>query len=58
MPNDIITAIDGRRVDATQGLDDILSLYEPGSRLTLTVLREGSPLEIELTLGTRPAGLN
>ncbi len=56
--NDIVTAIDGRRIDAAQGLDDILSLYEPGDRLTLSVLREGATLQMGLTLGTRPAGLD
>jgi S1-C subfamily serine protease len=54
---DIVTAIDGLRIDAGQGLDDILSLYEPGDRLTLTVLRAGETLQIGVTLGTRPAGL-
>ncbi len=27
-------AIDGQRIDASAGLDDILSVYEPGDRLT------------------------
>ena len=56
--DDIVTAIDGRQIDAAQGLDDILSLYEPGDRLTLSVLREGTTLQVGLTLGTRPAGLD
>jgi S1-C subfamily serine protease len=55
---DIVTAIDGRRIDAANGLDDILSLYEPGDRLTLSVLRGGEELQIGITLGTRPAGLD
>ena len=54
---DIVTAIDGRRIDASLGLDDILSLYAPGDRLTLSVLRAGATLRIEVTLGTRPANL-
>ncbi len=57
-PGDIVTAVDGRRIDAAQGLDDILSLFNPGDRLTVTVLREGQTLQIGLTLGTRPAGLD
>ncbi len=57
MPNDIITAIDGTRIDAAQGLDDILSLYEPGDQLTLSVLRDGTTTSMALTLGTRPADL-
>ena len=55
---DIITSIDGRRIDAGQGLDDILSLYEPADTLTLEVLRNGATVEISVTLGTRPAGLD
>jgi len=57
-PDDIVTAIDGRRIDAAQGLDDILSNFVPGDRLTLSVLRDGTTLQIGLTLGTRPAGLD
>jgi len=56
-PNDIITAIDGIRIDAEHGLDDILSVYQPGDRLTLSVLRGGVTLQLPLTLGTRPADL-
>ena len=54
---DIITSIDGRRIDAGQGLDDVLSLYEPGDQLNLSVLRAGETIQIGITLGTRPAGL-
>ena len=58
MPNDIITSINGARVDSSQGLDDLLSAYDPGERLTLGVLRDGQTLQIGVTLGTRPAGLD
>jgi len=54
---DIVTAIDGIRIDATSSIDDVLSLYEPGDRLTLSVLRDGQTLQVGLTLGTRPADL-
>ena len=57
LEGDIVTAIDGRRIDAANGLDDILSLYAPGDRLTLSVLRGGEELQIGITLGVRPAGL-
>jgi len=58
LPGDIITDIDGRRIDASQGLDDVLSHYEPGDRLTVSVLRDGETLHIDIILGTRPAGLD
>jgi S1-C subfamily serine protease len=57
LPGDIITSIDDRRIDAGQGLDDVLSLYKPGDELVLSVLRGGRTVDVSLTLGTRPAGL-
>ncbi|MEJ7752426.1 MAG: PDZ domain-containing protein, partial [Candidatus Limnocylindrales bacterium] len=51
---DIITAIDGERIDTAQGLDQILTQYAPGDELSLDVLREGETLELEIELGTRP----
>ncbi|MEP7360524.1 MAG: trypsin-like peptidase domain-containing protein [Chloroflexota bacterium] len=57
MAGDIITSINAARVDSSQGLDDLLSNYDPGERLTLGVLRAGETLQIGVTLGTRPAGL-
>ena len=55
---DIITSVDGHRVDAGAGLDDVLSLYKPGDTLMLEVLRGGQTLSIQVTLGTRPANLD
>jgi S1-C subfamily serine protease len=54
---DIITAINGRRIDASNGLDDVLSQYEPGDELSLMVLRDGEAMILALTLGVRPAGI-
>jgi S1-C subfamily serine protease len=56
-PGDIITSINGTRIDASQTLDDILSNYEPGDQLTLAVLRVGQTIQLSVTLGVRPAGL-
>jgi serine protease Do len=54
---DIITSVDGRRIDSKQALDDILTEYEPGDTVTLEVLREGQTLELDVKLGTRPSDL-
>ncbi|HSH21618.1 MAG TPA: trypsin-like peptidase domain-containing protein [Candidatus Caenarcaniphilales bacterium] len=54
---DIITAINGRRIDASNNVDDILSQYQPNDRLSLTVLRDGQTLQLTLTLAVRPADL-
>jgi len=55
--NDIITAVNGQRVDATHTLDDILVQSQPGDTITVTVLRDGQSVDLRLTLGTRPADL-
>ena len=57
MAGDILTSIDGTRIDASASLDDILSSYEPGAQVTVEVLRSGQTLQLTVTLGTRPANL-
>jgi S1-C subfamily serine protease len=52
---DIITAIDGQVIDREHPLDLVLLTHAPGDTVTLTVLRDGTSQEIEVTLGTRPA---
>jgi S1-C subfamily serine protease len=54
---DIVTSINGQRIDASRSLEDILSEYQPGDRLTLMLLRNGTTRQVSLTLGTRPAGV-
>jgi S1-C subfamily serine protease len=54
---DIVTAINGRQINATQDLDDLLTLFTPGDRVTLDVLRGGTTLQIGVTLAERPANL-
>ncbi|HTS15415.1 MAG TPA: trypsin-like peptidase domain-containing protein [Candidatus Sulfotelmatobacter sp.] len=54
---DIITAVDGQRVDAAHTLDDVLITHQPGTTVTISVLRNGQMLDLQLKLGTRPAGL-
>jgi serine protease Do len=54
---DIITSIDGRRIDASNNLDEILTQYQPGDRLMLMILRNGTTRQLHLTLGVRPADL-
>jgi S1-C subfamily serine protease len=48
--NDIITAVNGEPVDAERTLLNRLIAYEPGDTITLTVLRGGETLELEVTL--------
>jgi serine protease Do len=54
---DIITSIDGRKVDQDHSLDAIVSQFSPGQTVTLDILRNGQSQDIHLTLGTRPGNL-
>jgi 2-alkenal reductase len=54
---DIITAVDGIALDGEHPLDAVVSQFSPGQDVTLSVLRDGSTVELQLTLGTRPADL-
>lgn len=47
---DVITAVNGEAVDEERTLRDRLIAYEPDDTVTLTVLRDGESLEIEVTL--------
>jgi S1-C subfamily serine protease len=54
---DIIVAVDGERVAGMEDLLAILSDSEPGQDVTLTVLRDGQEIMVEVSLGERPASL-
>ncbi len=55
---DIITAIDGQPIIMFDDLLAYLSRYtEPGQKVTLTVVRDGETIAIEVTLGVRPAAV-
>jgi serine protease Do len=56
--NDIITALDGTRIDKNHPLVELLAAHQPGSTVTLTVRRGTSDLTIQVTLATRPATTN
>jgi S1-C subfamily serine protease len=52
---DIITSVNGQRIDAQNNLDEVLTKFNPGDMLTVTILRDGKTLDVAVTLGTRPA---
>jgi S1-C subfamily serine protease len=54
---DIITSIEGTAVDGEHPLDALLVRYAPGTTITLQVMRDGSPKDLDVTLGTRPENL-
>ncbi|MFT4036955.1 MAG: trypsin-like peptidase domain-containing protein [Thermomicrobiales bacterium] len=52
---DVITAFDGKDLDAQTTLADLLFQHEPGDTVNLTVERDGASQSFSVTLGERPA---
>lgn len=51
---DIITAVDGVKIDQTHSLTSQLTRHKPGDSIKLTILRDGKTLDARVTLGTLP----
>jgi S1-C subfamily serine protease len=54
---DIILSINGIQIDQEHPLDALLVQFKPGDVVSLDVLRDGSQLKLDVTLGTRPGNL-
>ena len=52
---DIVVGMGTHDVADLQGLTDALRAHKPGDTVPLRVIRDGKPLTLEVTLGTRPA---
>lgn len=48
---DIITAVDGQKIDEDHPLRDLILEHEPGDKITLTLTSRGESREIQVTLG-------
>ena len=55
--DDIVVSIDGKIIDEEHPLDATLAQFSPGDTVTVDLLRDGAHVMVEVTLGTRPAGL-
>jgi serine protease Do len=51
---DVITAVDGQPIAGMQDLATVLQQLTPGQMATLTILRNGSQMEVTVTLGQSP----
>ena len=51
---DIIVSVDGKTIDDQHPLDATLSQFSPGMTIPVEVLRDGSKVTLQVTLGTRP----
>jgi Do/DeqQ family serine protease len=55
---DVITAIDGKKVEGSDDLTmDVIS-HAPGASVTLDIIRNNEPRKVTVTLGTRPTGVD
>src|SRR5581483_1512750 len=55
---DVVTGIDGKAVQSSDDLTmDVIS-HAPGSTVALDVVRDGKPMKVNVTLGTRPTGID
>jgi S1-C subfamily serine protease len=52
---DVIIALDGQQVNTVQDLKTALENMQPGQKTTLTILREGKQMELEVVLAEPPA---
>jgi serine protease Do len=51
--DDVITAMDGTRLDGPRDLQRIVASSPVGKRIRVALLRAGQPTEVEVTIGTR-----
>jgi S1-C subfamily serine protease len=54
---DIIVSINDKVIDEEHPLDATLAQFSPGDTVDDKILREGASMTLQVTLGTRPAGL-
>jgi S1-C subfamily serine protease len=54
---DVITAVDGKAVKTVEAISSYLLTKKVGDTVTLSVLRDGSSLSLQVTLGTWPTSL-
>jgi S1-C subfamily serine protease len=55
---DVITAVDGNSVATVPDISNYINTKTPGDTITLSILRDGEPMQIQLTLGTWPSNLS
>ena len=53
---DLVTAIDGQRIETSRGLVRAIAARSPGEAVRLSLQREGSARDVTIRVGLRPAG--
>jgi Do/DeqQ family serine protease len=55
---DVVTGVDGKSVRDSDDLTMNVISHSPGTTVTLDVVRNGQPMKLNVTLGTRPTGID
>jgi S1-C subfamily serine protease len=55
---DVIVAVNGEKLVEEADLPRIISLLDPGDKVTLEIIRDGEHQDVEVTLGERPNNLD
>lgn len=53
-PDDLVVAVDGAPTDGTTGLIAAIRDQQPGDSVTLTIIRDGEELQLDVVLTNRP----
>jgi S1-C subfamily serine protease len=53
---DVITKVEGRPVEDSSDLANVISEFEPGQEVTLEIHRDGETTEVQVRLAERPVG--
>jgi putative serine protease PepD len=54
--NDSVITVNGVRISGADSLVAHIRQFRPGTKVTLTIVRDGSTKQVDVTLGTRPNG--
>ena len=51
---DTIVAVEGQKLESENDLSRLIATYDPGEDVTLTIIRDGKEMDVDVTLGARP----
>jgi S1-C subfamily serine protease len=51
---DTIVAVDGQKLESENDLSRLVATYDPGAEVTLTIIRDGKEMDVDVKLGARP----
>ncbi len=55
---DAVIALNGSSLDGADSLVARIRALQPGTKVTMTVVRDGKKIDLQVTLGTKPASSN